>query len=295
MKKRMIYSILFAMLLIFLAACGSQKNQSTSSSSGVESTSEQADTTEFDAQESEETAEIDTESDFQYVADKGTLVIGITEFEPMDYQDENGNWIGFDADLATAFANSMGVKPIFQIIDWDNKVMELNGKTIDVVWNGMTLTNDVRSAMECSVPYFNNAQVVVVPSELAGKIDTVESLSGLNFAVEAGSAGENMAKENNFSFTEVMDQATALLEVSSGTADAAIVDFLMAKAMSGEGTSYENLRITVSLNSEEYGVGFRKGSDLAEVLNQFFQEAYEIGQMQEIAERYNIADALVSQ
>ena len=295
MKKRMIYSILFAMLLIFLAACGSQKNQSTSSSSGVESTSEQADTTEFDAQESEETAEIDTESDFQYVADKGTLVIGITEFEPMDYQDENGNWIGFDADLATAFANSMGVKPMFQIIDWDNKVMELNGKTIDVVWNGMTLTNDVRSAMECSVPYFNNAQVVVVPSELAGKIDTVESLSGLNFAVEAGSAGENMAKENNFSFTEVMDQATALLEVSSGTADAAIVDFLMAKAMSGEGTSYENLRITVSLNSEEYGVGFRKGSDLAEVLNQFFQEAYEIGQMQEIAERYNIADALVSQ
>ena len=295
MKKRMIYSILFAMLLIFLAACGSQKNQSTSSSSGVESTSEQADTTEFDAQESEETAEIDTESDFQYVADKGTLVIGITEFEPMDYQDENGNWIGFDADLATAFANSMGVKPMFQIIDWDNKVMELNGKTIDVVWNGMTLTNDVRSAMECSVPYFNNAQVVVVPSELAGKIDTVESLSGLNFAVEAGSAGENMAKENNFSFTEVMDQATALLEVSSGTADAAIVDFLTAKAMSGEGTSYENLRITVSLNSEEYGVGFRKGSDLAEVLNQFFQEAYEIGQMQEIAERYNIADALVSQ
>ena len=295
MKRKIGYSILFTMFLIFLTACGNQKSQSAPSASVAESRTEQTDAAEFDVQENMDAEEINTESDFQYVSGKGTLVIGITEFEPMDYQDEDGNWIGFDADLASAFANSMGVEPVFQLIDWDNKVMELNGKTIDVVWNGMTLTNEVLSAMECSTPYFKNAQVVVVPSELAGKIDSVETLPSLNFAVEAGSAGENMAKENDFSYTEVMDQATALLEVSSGTADAAIVDFLMAKAMTGEGTSYDNLSITVSLNSEEYGVGFRKGSDLAEVLNQFFQESYEIGQMQEIAERYNIADALVAQ
>ena len=295
MKRKIGYSILFTMFLIFLTACGNQKSQSAPSASVAESRTEQTDAAEFDVQENMDAEEINTESDFQYVSGKGTLVIGITEFEPMDYQDEDGNWIGFDADLASAFANSMGVEPVFQLIDWDNKVMELNGKTIDVVWNGMTLTNEVLSAMECSTPYFKNAQVVVVPSELAGKIDSVETLPSLNFAVEAGSAGENMAKENDFSYTEVMDQATALLEVSSGTADAAIVDFLMAKSMTGEGTSYDNLSITVSLNSEEYGVGFRKGSDLAEVLNQFFQESYEIGQMQEIAERYNIADALVAQ
>ena len=295
MKRRIGYSILFTMFLIFLTACGSQKPQSAQNASGVESRTEQTDAAEFDAQGNVDAEETNTESDFQYVSDKGTLVIGITEFEPMDYQDEDGNWIGFDADLASAFADSMGVEPVFQLIDWDNKIMELNGKTIDVVWNGMTLTDEVLSAMECSVPYFNNAQVVVVSSELAGEIDSVETLPSLNFAVEAGSAGENMAKENDFSYTEVMDQATALLEVSSGTSDAAIVDFLMAKSMTGEGTSYDNLSITVSLNSEEYGVGFRKGSDLAEVLNQFFQESYEIGQMQEIAERYNIADALVAQ
>ena len=104
-----------------------------------------------------------SDSDVAYVQDKGTLVVGITEFEPMDYTDASGNWIGFDADLATAFAESLGVKVEFQVIDWDNKVMELNDKNIDVVWNGMTLTEEVTSAMECSVPYCNNAQVVVVP------------------------------------------------------------------------------------------------------------------------------------
>ena len=101
------------------------------------------------------------DSDLKYVQDKGTLVVGITEFEPMDYQDGDGNWIGFDADMAKAFAESLGVKVEFQIIDWDNKALELSGKTIDVVWNGMTLTDEVKSAMECSNAYCNNAQVII--------------------------------------------------------------------------------------------------------------------------------------
>lgn len=84
--------------------------------------------------------------------DKGTLIVGITEFEPMDYQDASGNWIGFDADLAKAFAESLGVNAEFQVIDWDSKVMELNGKTIDVVWNGMTLTDEVKSPWNAPTP-----------------------------------------------------------------------------------------------------------------------------------------------
>ncbi len=104
------------------------------------------------------------DSDKKYVQDKKTLVVGITEFEPMDYTDADGNWIGFDADMAKAFAESLGCEAQFQIIDWDNKTFELEGKTIDVVWNGMTLTDEVTNAMECTVPYCNNAQVVVVPA-----------------------------------------------------------------------------------------------------------------------------------
>ena len=236
-----------------------------------------------------------SESDLDYVKGKGTLVVGITEFEPMDYQDAGGNWIGFDADMAAAFAESLGVDVEFQVIDWDNKVMELDGKTIDVVWNGMTLTDEVTSAMECSNPYFNNAQVAIVPADKADQYQTEESLADLQFAVENGSAGQEVLDGLGYSYTPVQDQATALLEVSSGNADAAVIDYLMAAAMVGEGTSYANLTYTVELNSEEYGVGFRKGSDLAAALNDFFKSSYADGTMQEIAETYHIADKLIEQ
>lgn len=239
--------------------------------------------------------ESSTGSDSEYIKDKGTLVIGITVFEPMDYQDASGEWVGFDADLAKAFAESLGVKAEFQIIDWNNKVFELNGKTIDAVWNGMTLTDEVKSAMECSTSYCNNAQIVVVPKESEAQYQTVESLSALTFAVENGSAGKEQAEALGLNYIEVEDQATALLEVSSGTADAAIIDSLMAGAMIGENTSYSDLTCTVSLSSEEYGVGFRKGSDLAGLLNDFLKEQYANRNMQTLAEAYGVQKALIAQ
>ena len=163
-------------------------------------------------------------SDLAYVQDKGTLVVGITEFEPMDYQDENGNWVGFDADMATLFAESLGVDVEFQLIDWDSKIMELDGKTIDVAWNGMTLTEDVKEAMECSNPYFNNAQVVVVKADQADKYQTVDSIQDLSFSVESGSAGMEQAEAYSLNYTPAKSQANTLLEVASGTSDAAIID-----------------------------------------------------------------------
>mgnify|MGYP002898090386 FL=1 len=132
-----------------------------------------------------------SESDLDYVKEKGTLVVGITNFEPMDYQDEEGEWIGFDADMAKAFGESLGVDVEFVEIDWDNKILELDGKTIDCVWNGMTLTEEVTSSMECTDAYLNNAQVVVLPADKADKYQDEKSLSDLSFAVESGSAGED--------------------------------------------------------------------------------------------------------
>ena len=232
-------------------------------------------------------------TDLDYVKEKGTLLVGITEFEPMDYKAADGSWIGFDADMAKAFAESLGVKAEFVIIDWDNKIMELNNKSIDCVWNGMTLTDEVKSSMECSTPYCNNAQVVIVPADKAADYTTVEACKSLKFAVEVGSAGKDMAEENGFTFTEVADQATALLEVASGTSDAAIIDSLMAAAMVGEGTSYTNLTYTVGLNSEEYGVGFRKGSELAAKFNEFFAGAEKDGTAEKLAETYKVQAALI--
>ena len=236
----------------------------------------------------------DNESDMEYVKDKGTLVVGITNFEPMDYQDDNGEWIGFDADLAKAFGESLGVDVEFVEIEWGSKIMELDGKTIDCVWNGMTLTDEVTSSMECTQPYCRNAQIVVLPTDVADQYTTTDSLKNLNFAVEDGSAGQEAAEELGVNYTPVQQQSDALMEVASGTCDAAIIDSLMAAAMVGEGTGYDNLTYTVSLNSEEYGVGFRQGSDLAAVMNDFFTQCYENGTMQTTAEKYGVQAALLN-
>ena len=283
MKKFL--ALLLALCMIFaLAACGEAESEPS------EAPASEAPASEAPAEESPA-----AESDLAYVQEKGTLIVGITEFEPMDYQDESGEWIGFDADLAKAFAESLGVDVVFQVIDWDNKVMELDGKAIDVVWNGMTLTDEVLSAMECSNAYCNNAQVVILPAADAESYPDAASMADLQFAVESGSAGEDMAIENGFNYTPVVDQATAVLEVSSGTCQAAIIDSLMAAAMVGEGTSYADLTYTINLNSEEYGVGFRKGSDLAAALNDFFAASWADGTMQDLADTYGVTAALIPQ
>lgn len=230
--------------------------------------------------------------DLAKVTKKGKLVVGITDFEPMDYK-EGGEWIGFDAEMATAFAKSLDVEVEFVEIDWDNKIMELDGGTVDCVWNGMTLTPEVTSAMSCSNPYMNNAQVVVVNKNVADKYTSADACKELSFAVESGSAGQEQAEAHSFKFTEVKDQATALMEVASGTNDAAIIDSLMAAAMIGEGTGYEQLTYTVSLNSEEYGVGFRTNSDLVAKCNEFFATAKADGTMKSVAEKYKVQAALI--
>lgn len=234
-----------------------------------------------------------SDSDLEYIKSKGTLVVGITDFEPMDYKDASGNWIGFDADMAAAFADSLGVKVEFMEIDWDNKILELDGKTVDCIWNGMTLTDEVKSSMQCSNAYCNNAQAVIVDVSVADQYQDKDSIKGLNFAVEAGSAGASVAAELGLSYVEVSNQAAALMEVAAGTSDAAIIDSLMAAAMVGEGTDYSNLTYTAKLTSEEYGVGFRKGSDLADKLNEFFAQSTSDGTMDQIASKYGVQAALI--
>jgi len=235
------------------------------------------------------------ETDLEYVKAKGKLVVGITDFEPMDYKNEAGEWVGFDADVAKAFAASLGVEVEFIEIEWDNKILELDSKAIDCVWNGMTLTDEVKSAMETSAAYCNNAQVVVLNADKAEDYADVAALSGLTFAVEAGSAGEAEIDALGYNKVAVTSQAAALMEVAGGTADAAVIDALMAAAMVGEGTNYANLTYTLALNSEEYGVGFRKGSDLAAALNDYLKAAYADGSLIAVAEAYGVQAALIAQ
>lgn len=234
------------------------------------------------------------ESDIDYIKQKGVLVVGITDFEPMDYQDGNGEWIGFDADMAKAFGAYLGVEVEFVVIDWDSKNLELDSKNIDCVWNGMTITPGVKAAMAVSSPYCLNGQVVVVKAEKAAEVVSPESVAGWTFAVEGGSAGEEVASSFGWNVVPMQSQADALLEVASGSSDACVIDLLMAAAMVGEGTSYEGLTYTITLNEEEYGVGFRLGSDLPGELDAFFDAAYADGSMQACAEKYGVQASLIA-
>ncbi len=234
-------------------------------------------------------------SDLAYVKDKGVLVVGITDFEPMDYQDASGAWIGFDADMARAFAEELGVDIEFVEIDWDNKILELNSGAVDCIWNGMTLTDEVMSAMECTNAYMSNSQAIVAAADAAAAITSIEDCAELSFAVEAGSAGEAAAEDAGLTYTPVQNQAAALMEVQAGTSDAAIIDELMAIAMVGEGTSYADLAQSINLTEEEYGVGFRQGSDAAAALNDFFAASYADGSMTQIAETYGLENSIIPQ
>ena len=281
MMKKMFATMLALSMCLSLAACGPKSSASTSGSSAGTSASS--------ASGSQTAA-----SDVDYVKEKGTLVVGMTDFAPMDYKAEGSDeWIGFDADMAKAFAESLGVEVEFLEINWDNKALELENKGVDAVWNGMTLTDDVKALMATSEPYCLNGQVVVLAADVADQYQTVESLSGLSFAVENGSAGMEQAEAAGLDYVAMDTQAKALMEVASGTSDAAIIDLLMAGAMIGEGTSYPDLTYTVQLNSEEYGVGFRKGSDLAEAFNNFWKEAYDAGTVMETAKTYGVQESVI--
>ena len=286
-KNRLAVSLLALSLCFSLAACSG--GTSAPADTGTPESTAPAETTPAETAPAETAAG----SDLSYVQDKGTLVVGMTDFAPMDYKDENGEWIGFDADMAKAFAESLGVDVEFLEINWDNKLMELDTKGIDVIWNGMTINDEVEAGASVSEPYCRNGQVVVVPAAKAEDYQTVESLSGLNFAVENGSAGAAQLDALGLSYVAKTTQADALLEVASGASDACVIDLLMAGAMIGEGTSYPDLTYTVQLNDEEYGVAFRKGSDLVDAFNEFWSAAYADGTVMETATTYGVQESVI--
>ncbi len=232
----------------------------------------------------------ESESDLAYIKSKGKMVIGITEYEPMNYQDANGDWTGFDTEFAQAVCEKLGVTPEFIVIDWDNKILELNSKKIDCAWNGMTLTDEVKSSMNCTEPYVKNEQIVVMKADAVGNYKQASDLANVTFAAESGSAGEAAIQDLGYgaNLTSVSAQSDALMEVESGSVQACVIDNTMANAMTGEGTSYADLAQGVSLTSEEYGVGFRKDSDVTAEVNKIIEEMKADGSLQKLADKYNL-------
>ena len=231
-----------------------------------------------------------SKSDLKAIKDNGKIVVGITDYAPMDYKDENGEWTGFDAEFARLFAKELGVDcEFFVISDWGKKFLELETKQIDAVWNGMTITEEAKLNASVSDPYVINAQVLVMKADAVANYPDTASIVDLAVAVENGSAGQSAAEEAGVkNIVLVQDQGAALMEVAAGTSDACVIDITMANAMTGEGTSYADLTSGISLTSEEYGVAYRKDSDLPAKFTELMDKIAADGTLQALADKYSL-------
>ena len=219
------------------------------------------------------------------------LVIGYTIYEPMNYMDDAGKLTGFDTEFAEAVCEKLDMVPEFVEINWDTKFVTLDADQIDCIWNGMTISDEVKTNCLVSKAYVKNAQVVVMAKDKIENYATAESLKGLKFAAEAGSAGEAAIKDNGLeeNYTPVAAQTDALLAVAGGQADACVIDITMSKASTAAGTSYENLTYGVELTTEEYGIGFRKAdTELKDAVDKAIDELYEDGTLTKLAEKYEL-------
>ena len=272
--KKLISTVLALGMAASLAACGSSASTAASTAeSTVESTAAAGD------------------NDLDYIKGKGKMTIGYTVYEPMSYTDADGNFTGFDTELATAVCEKLGVEPEFVEINWDTKIVELDAKSIDCIWNGMTLTDDIQANTACTKAYAKNAQVVVMKAD--ADYSSTADLVGKTVVAEASSAGESAINDDESlsqaDYVSKSVQTDCLMEVAAGTADAAVLDLTLASAMIGDGTDYADLAIKDELNAEEYGVAFRKGSDAADAVNAAFDELKADGTMQALADKYSLA------
>ena len=275
--KKLISMALAAGMAVSLVACGgaaSSAPAADSAASGAASTTEAA-----------------ADSDLAYIQGKGKMTIGYTVYEPMNYTDAEGNFTGFDTELATAVCEKLGVEPDFVEINWDTKIVELDAKSIDCIWNGMTLTDEIMANTACTKAYAKNAQVVVMKAD--ADYTSTADLVGKTVVAEAGSAGESAIQDDESlsqaDYISKSVQTDCLMEVAAGTADAAVLDLTLATAMIGDGTDYANLTIKDELNAEEYGVAFRKGSDAAAAVDAAFDELKSDGTMQKLADKYSLS------
>lgn len=289
--KRIAALLLAGIMSVGLCSCASSNTSSASeSSSAAESNADSfaADSTDSTASEG---------GDWQYIADKGNFVAGITLFEPMNYYDENGELTGFETEFTKAVCEKLGVEAKFQEIEWDKKEIELNAKTIDAIWNGLTVTEERKENMGFSKSYVRNKQVVVIKTDNKDKYTDEASMAGASCAAESGSAGQTAIETSPVlsqnEFVGASAQKDVLLEVKAGTVELGVLDYVMAKASIGEGTDYSDLMIVegVELAPEEYAIGMRKGdTETIEKVNGAIDELVADGTLKALAEKYGLAD-----
>ena len=220
----------------------------------------------------------------------GKLTIGYTIYKPMNYT-EDGEFVGFDTELAKMFCTEIGVEADFVEIDWNNKFIDLESKNIDVIWNGMTITEEAKEKTAVSSPYLTNKQVVICKVEDAAKFTDANSVKNASsIAVETESAGHLTVKD--LVAEDKINGATAqrdtLMEVASGASEIAVIDLLMAQVLVGEGTDFANLTfVDVGFADEDFGVAFRKSDEgLAKAFDLFVKLTKMNGEFAKLQAKY---------
>lgn len=283
--KKILSIALAAMMVVSLAACGTKT--------------------------AKKNAPVD--SDWAYIQDKGTMTIGVTNYPPMNYMDDAGNWTGFDTEFAQAVCESLGINVEFIEISWEAKETELSSKNIDCLWNGMCITEDRKEMWEVSAPYMYNTQAMVMKADKADEI--MADVSGKKVVAEAGSTGEEkitgvmddandptvvvIAKDYfaNSQYTGVSNMATALMDVENNVADIAVVDSVIAQGMiESEGSSFTDLVINTDnkFGDQYFGIAFRKGSDMRDKVDAAIEELKANGKLAEIAAKYGLTDGIAA-
>ena len=287
--KKLISLLAAAMLIPALAACGGQPANN--------------------ADDAVDTAAV--ASDWAQVQEKGVLTVGVTNYPPMNYLDDNGDWTGFDTEFTTAVAEELGIDVTFVEISWEAKETELASRNIDCLWNGMCITPEREEAWEITTPYMYNTQAMVMKADKEAEI--MADVAGKSVVSEAGSTGEEkvtgvmddandptvevIAAEYfaNANYTGVSNMATALLEVETGVSDIAVVDSVIAEGMiNGEGSELTDLVINLDnkFGDQWFGAAFRKGSDICPMVNDAIQKLVDNGKLMEIAEKYGLTDSV---
>lgn len=289
--KILTIALVLIMVTAMLTGCGTKTSSGSKNSEGTTNT-----------------ASSSTASDYEYIKNKGTMIIGITQYPPMNFYDKDGKLTGFDTEFAEAACEKLGIKAEFIEINWDSKEIELNSKNIDCIWNGMCITEERKENMSISDPYMNNEQAIVMKASREKEI--LANVDGLTLIAEAGSTGEGKvngsiaddgsedisAKEffSKCKYVPADSMAKALMEVKSGTADMAIVDATLAFYNVGPGTDFEDLVANTDNNfgAQQFGIAFRKGSDMTAKLNEVIKTLSDDGTLAEIAAKYGLEGAL---
>lgn len=229
-----------------------------------------------------------SKSDWEYIKDKGTLVVGLDDtFAPMGFRDENDEIVGFDIDLAKAVGDELGIKVEFKPIDWDAKDGELKSKKIDCVWNGMSWTKDRDKSMSLSYKYMNN-KIIVMSADNNINIKDSSELSNYKISTQADSSAlDGLKADKNYdkfkdNIKEYKDYAAAYLDMKAGRVDVMVIDKVM-----GEYT-YPELKTSDYIFMDDfYAIGFRKGDkELTAKVNEALKMIMDNGKGKEISQKW---------